>query len=185
MRIISGRFKSRKIYSPAAGKNKSRGEIRPTSDKARETVFDILNSRLDLTGCSCLDLFAGTGAYGFECLSRGASFVNFVDTSRVALNLIKKTSGELGLNDKVSITRSEAIKFLKENKIESDAVFADPPYDYKALPELSVCVFENDFKFFVLETGKQFEMNYDANRYDCIERRVGEAFFKIFINKQI
>ena len=185
MRIISGIFKSRKIHSPAAGKNKRGGEIRPTSDRARETIFDILNSRFDLTGCSCLDLFSGTGAYGFECLSRGAAFVSFVDLSKVAADLIKKTSGELGVEDKVVVTRSDAIKFLKENKIETDVIFADPPYDYKLLNEFSERVFDNDFKIFVLEAGEQKDINYETKIYDCIERRVGEAFFKIFINKQI
>ena len=83
MRIIAGLFKSRKIYSPVTGNNNKPGDIRPTSDRARETVFDILNNRFDFSGFSCLDLFAGTGAFGFECLSRGAGFVNFVDYSGV------------------------------------------------------------------------------------------------------
>ena len=89
------------------------------------------------------------------------------------------------MEDKVVVTRSDAIKFLKENKIETDVIFADPPYDYKLLNEFSERVFDNDFKIFVLEAGGQKDINYETKIYDCIERRVGEAFFKIFINKQI
>lgn len=184
MRIIAGLFKSRKIHSPVIKRLKGRGSIRPTSDRARETVFDILNNRFDFTGFSCVDLFAGTGGYGFESISRGASFVNFVDSSPLAVDLIKKTSGELGVNDNTMITKLDAIKFLKENSMEFDAYFADPPYSYESLSELLTCAFKNNFKFFVLETGKLFEMNYDAKRFDCIDRKVGEAFFKIFITNQ-
>ena len=82
MRIISGSAKGRKLFSPISGSK----AIRPTSDRAREALFNIIGSRV--MGCSVLDLFAGTGAFGCEALSRGAAEATFVDKSRVALELV-------------------------------------------------------------------------------------------------
>ena len=73
--------------------------LRPTSDRARETLFDILINYIEFDSLRCLDLFTGTGALGFEALSRGAGFCCFVDVSKEALNSVKKTADELGCNE--------------------------------------------------------------------------------------
>lgn len=123
MRVISGRLKGRKLTSI-----KGYG-IRPTSDKLKESIFDILGN--DFDGRVVLDLFAGTGSLGIEALSRGALTVVFVDTHPYSIAVIKKNLVELGLLNCAKIFKRNplrGLKFLKKISPNFDFIFLDPPY---------------------------------------------------------
>ena len=126
MRIVAGRFKGAALAAP-----KSQA-TRPTSDRLRETVFNILAHGLDvdLEGLRVLDLFAGTGALGFEALSRGARHCTFIEEGAEARGIIRRNMESLGLNGVAKIFRRDATRLGGAGTIEPfDLVFADPPYD--------------------------------------------------------
>src|SRR5204862_5916295 len=122
MRIIAGQYRGRVLKSPPSM------QIRPTSDRLRETLFNVLTPRLD--EARFLDLCAGSGAVGIEALSRGASFVTFVDRSRRSCQLIEANLGLCRVPDEQrEIYCSEASEFLRQTKAEQwDIIFFDPPY---------------------------------------------------------
>jgi len=127
VRVIAGKFRSRPLRS-------LRGtEIRPTSDRLRETLFDVLTAGNPqaLEGSVWVDLFAGTGAVGIEALSRGAARVYFVESSRQAAELIRKNLSSLGISEGFEILQREssrAIAGLVTGTIKPDYIFLDPPY---------------------------------------------------------
>ncbi|WP_428688138.1 16S rRNA (guanine(966)-N(2))-methyltransferase RsmD [Roseibium sp.] len=126
MRIVAGRFKGAALAAP---KSQS---TRPTSDRLRETVFNILVHGLDvdLDGARVLDLFAGTGALGFEAISRGARHCTFIEEGAEARGVIRRNMETLGLNGAAKIFRRDATRLGSAGTIEPfDLLFADPPYD--------------------------------------------------------
>ena len=127
MRIIAGEFKGRRLKAP-------RWEgLRPTSDKLRETLFNILAPRIE--GARVLDLFAGTGAVGLESLSRGAAVAVFIDHDRRAAGLIAENAHLCGAENRCAIIRARAEHALEQH-IEHgpfDIVVLDPPYDFEPL----------------------------------------------------
>ena len=126
MRIVAGRFKGAALAAP-----KSQA-TRPTSDRLRETVFNILAHGLDvdLDGTRVLDLFAGTGALGFEALSRGARHCTFIEEGAEARGVIRRNMEALGLNGASKIFRRDATRLGSAGTIEPfDVIFADPPYN--------------------------------------------------------
>jgi 16S rRNA (guanine(966)-N(2))-methyltransferase RsmD len=187
LRIISGKYRSRKINSPADSKDCSyskKSSLRPTSDRARESLFNILFNIIDFDRTQCLDLFAGTGAFGFESISRGAEKCDFVDVSRKSSELIERTSKELVCEDKVKFYREDALSFMKRIGKYYDIVFADPPYLYDEYEELVSSVLAKEFSIFVIESGRNYAFKYDIKKYDIIERKIGITNFKIFITKE-
>jgi 16S rRNA (guanine(966)-N(2))-methyltransferase RsmD len=100
--------------------------LRPTPDRVRETVFNWLGQ--DLSGRSCLDLFAGTGALGFEAASRGAARVTLVERDRAACEAIERAAARFGA-DRLEIVRADALQFVARGPARYDVVFLDPPYD--------------------------------------------------------
>ena len=120
LRIIAGEFKGRRIKTPA-------GKVRPTSDRVREAWFSILQQ--SIPEARVLDLFAGSGALGFEALSRGAVSVDFVDNSKASLATIRDNATTLNVGDRVTIHRSDALLFAERlQPALYDVAFADPPY---------------------------------------------------------
>lgn len=130
MRIISGTFRSRTLEAPKGDKT------RPTSDRARETLFNILVNLVDLEDANVLDLFAGSGAFAFEALSRGAESATCVDSSADAITAIKTNASKLGVDPKSF--RLDVYKWLESAEGQYDIIFADPPYDDPKLPEILV-----------------------------------------------
>jgi 16S rRNA (guanine966-N2)-methyltransferase len=129
MRISSGTFKGRKIGSRKAFRGKAGDELRPTSAKVREAIFDIL--RNDISGAVFLDLYAGTGTVALEALSRGAKKAYLVESNPVRYRALNETIDRLGLQEKASSFREEALRFLSRaagSGIDFDIIFADPPY---------------------------------------------------------
>ena len=128
MQIISGVARGRKLKEPLGDK------IRPTSDKVKESVFNII--QFDIEGRRVLDLFAGTGQFGIEALSRGARSVTFVDSSTESIRLIRENLKICNLTEKASIYTRDALRFIEGDET-FDLIFIDPPYD-SALAKMAV-----------------------------------------------
>lgn len=124
MRVIGGAFKRSAIYGPDAGDK----TIRPTHDRTRENVFNILAPVIE--GAEVLDLFAGCGSIGIEALSRGARRVVFVENSGAGARLIRKNVEHFGAGDRCSVMNLDAIRYLRRlgEKEQFDVVYIDPPY---------------------------------------------------------
>jgi len=119
VRVIAGLWRSRLIEFPSVA------GLRPSPDRVRETLFNWLGR--DLTGMVCLDLFAGSGALGFEALSRGAASVVMVEKNPVAVNALRKNAQTLGATN-LSIVRGDALEFARGARSRFDIIFIDPPY---------------------------------------------------------
>ena len=172
MRIISGIYKGRVLKSPSGNK-----AIRPTTDRARETLFNILANRMNFENKICLDLFCGTGSFGFEFLSRGGSKCTFVDRD---IRVIKKNAEMLKPTGDIKIIRDDAIHFLISQKDnESDIAFADPPYSYKKYENL-LNEMSKYKTLFILEHDKSL---MDFNQYKnniILQKKIGISFFSFF-----
>ena len=120
MRIISGKYKGRRFYAP---KNLP---TRPTTDMAKEALFNILNNQYYFDELNVLDLFAGIGSISFEFASRGAQQVISVDKHPKCIRFIDKTAKELGLS--IQTVKADVFKYLEKKKLTADIIFADPPY---------------------------------------------------------
>lgn len=127
MRITGGRLVRRRFLVPPMV---DEGTVRPTPDRVREAVFSMLLA--DLPGAKVLDLFAGSGAHGFEALSRGASFVRFVEKDPRVSAIIKENIEALGLEEVCALETVDVLKFINNQSIEPmDIIFVDPPYTLK------------------------------------------------------
>ncbi|PCI33441.1 MAG: 16S rRNA (guanine(966)-N(2))-methyltransferase RsmD [Alphaproteobacteria bacterium] len=139
MRIIGGAYRGRKLISPA---NKG---IRPTSDRMRETIFNILShSGTGLEGARVLDVFAGSGAMGLEALSRGAAHVTFFDKDRSSLQLVKKNIALIGAGDKSKVKPVTAPTFPRA-QAPYDFIFLDPPFDLNIIGDCLDRLYDNGY----------------------------------------
>jgi len=120
VRIIGGHYRRRLLDFPGSA------GLRPTPDRVRETLFNWLGQ--DLPGWTCLDLFAGSGALGFEAASRGAGRVVMIERERAALEALEKNRAVLGANQ-VEILRADALAWLANSRESFDLIFVDPPFD--------------------------------------------------------
>ena len=137
MRIISGKAKGTKLYT-LKGNN-----TRPTSDRAKEALFNIVGA--DIIGCNFLDLFSGSGAIGLEAASRGAENVILVDKSNDAIDIIKRNVEKTHLKEKTQIYNLDYNKVLKTKiKEKQDYIFLDPPYESNLLYKSILEILEND-----------------------------------------
>lgn len=182
VRIITGKYKGRLLRI-------SKGvDIRPTSDRVKETLFNILSSRIEFENLVVLDLFAGTGALGFEALSRGAGKVFFVDNYRKALNVISENAQALGCTDKVIIINDDVLNFIEYADEKFDLIFADPPYMYRHIDELVYKIWErkllSEIGFFSLEHDSGILFTSDAVPFEIEARReFGRTAITIFKHK--
>ncbi len=189
MRIIGGKFRSRRVHSNKEPNNCGRENIsgyRPTTDRARETLFNVLNNIIDFDMARSLDLFAGSGAIGFEFLSRGAASCDFVENATKQINNIQKTAGELGCSEQVNIISENVMGFLKRNGEGLgyyDIIFADPPYGYEFYNELMQGVLNMKFGIFVLEHSGESAGMFNVNDFEIIEKKIGMTNFTILNRK--
>jgi 16S rRNA (guanine966-N2)-methyltransferase len=135
VRIIAGRFRGRTLAS--VGKGDVAAHLRPTTDRVRESLFNVLMHRHSLDGARVLDLFAGTGALGLEALSRGAAHVTFVDDGRVASQLIRKNIELIRGEPVTDLVHRDATRLGSCAVAPFDLVFLDPPYG-KGLGQLAL-----------------------------------------------
>lgn len=129
MRIISGKYGRRRFDVP---KNIT---ARPTTDFARENIFNVLENIASFDDKSACDLFAGTGAVSFEFLSRGCNYVTAVEKAPVQSAFIKKVAEILG-DQNIHVVRADVFKFIQDNALAYDFIFADPPYDHPRFDEI-------------------------------------------------
>lgn len=188
MRIISGKFKSRRINTKHKNLyciKSNFSDFRPTTDRAKEMLFNVLNNIIDFKHIRCLDLFAGSGSLGFEAISRGAQYCEFVENSAACISLIKKTADELDCNENINIIKQDVETYLKyrENNFY-DLIFADPPYSYINYTKLISLIMKLRFSVFALEYSLNENFIYDISSYEILEKRAGVARFKIFISKE-
>lgn len=136
MRIIAGQYGGLRLSPP------SNLPVRPTTDMAKEALFNILDNRLVLEGCDCLDLFAGTGNISFELASRGVQSVTSVDIHLKCLQFINDTAKRLKTGA-IRTHKADVLKYIATRKNQYDFIFADPPYDLSSLPQLANLIIEN------------------------------------------
>lgn len=136
MHIIAGRFKGHTLYAPQGHRT------RPTTNRTREALFSLVESRLDLAEAEVLDLFAGTGALGLEAISRGASFVTFIEEKPDVLDYARDNAERLDVADQCLFIRQDAVAFLEDYSGPAvELIMADPPYTLDAmrrLPDLAL-----------------------------------------------
>jgi 16S rRNA (guanine(966)-N(2))-methyltransferase RsmD len=182
VRIITGKYKGRLLKL-------SKGvDIRPTSDRVKETLFNILSSRINFENLIVLDLFAGTGALGFEALSRGAERVFFVDNSGRALKAINENAQILGCVDKIVTINDDALSFIEYAGEKFDLIFADPPYMYPHINELVYKIWErrllSDIGFFSIEHDSGIIFSTESVPFEIVTRReFGKTAITIFKHK--
>jgi 16S rRNA (guanine966-N2)-methyltransferase len=179
MRIIGGEWGGRKIHPPS-----KMPYTRPTTDIAKEGLFNIIQSNRDLEGLKTLDLFGGTGSISFELASRGASDLTIVEKDSQMLAFIRKTAETLGLTQ-LKVVPSDVFRFLKNAKEQYDFIFAGPPYALDTIDQIPEWVVAGN----LLKTNGWFVLEHTPrNRYSgyplfVSERNYGTTLFSIFINK--
>lgn len=149
MRIVGGEFGGRR-FSPPAGI-----PARPTTEVAKEGLFNILINSFDIDGIKTLDLFGGTGSISYELASRGAADLTLVERDAVTCDFIKKTIAALKLEDRMHLIRGDVFKYIKNCTDKYDFIFAGPPYALMQIDDLPLLVFEKELLnpggIFVLE----------------------------------
>tara|TARA_R110002073_G_scaffold17446_4_gene65665 strand:- start:12048 stop:12584 length:537 start_codon:yes stop_codon:yes gene_type:complete len=137
MRIISGLYKGRRITAP------KKLPVRPTTDMAKEALFNILNNRYYFDEISVLDLFAGTGNISYEFASRGTEHITSIDKDFGCTKFIAKTSSEFNFD--IQVIKADVFKYLETTKQKHTVIFADPPYDFDidAFSKIPELVFQN------------------------------------------
>lgn len=177
MRIVSGFLKGRRFTPPTQIK------ARPTTDFAKEGLFNLLANRIDLEDIAVLELFAGSGSIGLEFVSRGAKIVTGVEMSAQHISYIKKICHELGVNN-YYLQRADVFKFLEHASGTYAVIFADPPYQLKELPTLPTIIFEKQLLapngLFILEHGKEHQ--FSTHPHFVEERKYGNVHFSFFSN---
>jgi len=181
LRIIGGTWRGRKL-SFADGKS-----LRPTLDRVRETLFNWL--QFDLAGARCLDLFSGSGALGFEALSRGAEFVTMLDTNPTAIKQIKHNLQLLDCN-RAEVLSLDALEFLKcqGNRKTYNVVFLDPPFQQNLLSNCCQALEQYHFlsagAFIYIEAEKQLQLSELPQSWQLLkEKKAGQLKYYLFQNE--
>ena len=176
MRIISGKYKSRRITAP---KNLP---ARPTTDIAKEALFNIINNNYYFNSLSVLDLFAGIGSISFEFASRGTEEIISVDQHYNSLKFIQNIANELDFN--IQTIKSDVFKYIQKTTLKHDIIFADPPYDFSKDQFVNIItpVFDNDLLnengMLVIEHSKHTDLS-DIKNFNY-SKRYGGSMFSFF-----
>ncbi len=180
MRIIAGKYKSRVISVPNSKL------IRPTTDRVRETIFNILQNFISFENIKVLDVYAGSGSFGLECLSRGAKSIDFVEKNYQIFGTLKKNISSLKEENSCKIFKMEALKFslLKEHD-SYDLIFADPPFYkhdiYQVVNNLLNNNFLNNNSFMLVERSIQTE-DSDVKNFGIESfKRIGDTCLYKFV----
>ena len=175
MRIITGKYKGRHFDIPRSFK------ARPTTDFAKENIFNVLSHYIDFEDATALDLFSGTGSITLELLSRGCSHVISVEADRDHHRFIQDCLKKLDTHDAIPL-RGDVFRFLKSCKQQFDFIFADPPYALKELPTIPDLIFEKallkEGGVFVFEHGKDYD--FSAHPHFAEHRSYGSVNFTLF-----
>jgi 16S rRNA (guanine(966)-N(2))-methyltransferase RsmD len=175
MRIIGGQFSKRVIHPP---KNLP---VRPTTDLAKESLFNILRNKTDFQGKTALDLFSGTGSLAYEFVSRGCDKVVAVDLNFQCVQFIKKTAAEYKMTNLIAV-RSEVFRFIKTTPHKFDLIFADPPYQLEEIPLISKLVFDYNLLkengIMIIEHPR--EVDFSKEEHFSEHRKYGQVNFSFF-----
>lgn len=176
MRIISGKYKGRRIMPP---KNLP---VRPTTDMSKEALFNVLNNHFNFSELKILELFAGTGSISYEFASRGSAPILCVDGDMGCVNFIKKTAKEFDFD--ITALKSEVFKFLEKHTGNYDIIFADPPYgmEQKEFEKIVELIFENELLdeegMLVVEHSKYTKLDQMSNF--SFQKSYGGSVFSFF-----
>jgi len=180
MRIISGKFGGRRINPPA-----NMPYTRPTTDIAKEGLFNILQTRVHFEDIKTLDLFGGTGSISYELASRGANDLTIIEKDPKMYEFIKKTAGELKLQN-FKVLKLDVFKYIDQCADKFDFIFAGPPYALGNIDDLPKLIFEkqllNSKGWFVLEHTPRND--YKKFPFYATERNYGTTIFSIFIENR-
>lgn len=180
MRIIGGEHGGRRINPPA-----KMPYTRPTTDVAKEGLFNIIQNNLEIDGMKTLDLFGGTGSISYELASRGAADLTIVEKDTAMFEFIRKTSTDLKLEN-FKVIKMEVFKFIDNCADQFDFIFAGPPYALNTIDELPKKIVEKQLLkpngWFVLEHTPR--NNYEGYPLFVTARNYGTTIFSIFVNKQ-
>lgn len=175
MRIISGKYGRRRFDVP------TNITARPTTDMARENLFNVLGNIIDLEDKTVLDLFAGTGAMSFEFLSRGCVHVTAVEKARIQAEFIKKVQKQLN-DENLTLIRGDVFKFLATCRQSFDIIFADPPYDLPRFGEIPQMVLNSPLvhegTLFIMEHPREYD--FSALPHFSQQRVYGKVNFTLF-----
>ncbi|ULQ57725.1 RsmD family RNA methyltransferase [Flavihumibacter rivuli] len=179
MRIISGKLGGRKVNPPA-----KMPYTRPTTDIAKEGLFNILQNNLEFEGIKTLDLFGGTGSISYELASRGAADQTIVEKDPSMYSFIKKTAAEFGL-DHLKVVKMDVFKFIETCNDQYDLIFAGPPYALEAIDDIPRKIVQHQLLkpngWFVLEHTPR--NHYQGFEKFVSERNYGTTVFSFFINR--
>lgn len=176
MRIVSGIHKGKKIFAP------KKLPVRPTTDFAKEALFNILHNNYHFSGVTVLDLFSGTGNISYEFASRGAESIIAVDSHLECVRFINKTTEELDLP--ITTVKSDVFKYLSATPVTSDIIFADPPYNFEvdSLQQLVTTTFENNLLkeegVLIIEHSKKMDLS--SLEHFSEARKYGNSMFSFF-----
>jgi 16S rRNA (guanine(966)-N(2))-methyltransferase RsmD len=175
MRIISGSHKGR-VLRPPQGL-----PVRPTTDMAKESLFNILNNYIDFESVNVLDLFAGTGNISLEFASRNAISVLSIDLNVRCTDYISKTAADFKFSN-LAVIRANVLAFLARSTGKYDVIFADPPYDMADREKIPALIFDNNWLaeegYFIMEHDKY--LSFKDHPYFSEERRYGKIHFSFF-----
>lgn len=179
MRIISGTHKGRPINPP------NNMPVRPTTDMAKESLFNVLNNYLDFSELDVLDLFAGTGGISFEFASRGAKQVTSVDIHVKCYDFIKKTAVAMNF-PMIHTVKANVFQYIKMVKRKYNLIFADPPYDLENIETIPESIFENQLLlpegWLIIEHSK--DLHFESHPYFFQRRTYGKVNFSFFVNSE-
>ncbi len=177
MRIIGGKFKGRRFNPPA-----DNWPTRPTTDYAKEALFNILNNQLDFEASKVLDLFGGTGSHSYEFISRGCEDVTYVDKFADAVRFVRKTSQILGIEAQLKIFQMDVFDYIGFTKEQYDYIFAGPPYALPTIDTIPDLIFEKNLLLpdgmFVLEHNPYNDFLNHPHLVDV--RNYGKTLFSFF-----
>ena len=180
MRIISGKFKGRKFFPPA-----DKWPTRPTTDFAKEGLFNILTNHFDFEDIEVLDLFGGTGNHTYEFVSRGCNSVTYVDKHPPAVKFVKEAAKILDIEQNIFINQGDVFMFIDRCKKQFDYIFAGPPYGLPALDSIPDKIFAQNLLrgegWFVLEHNPNHNFTNHPNFFDV--RNYGKTIFTFFKNR--
>lgn len=177
MRIISGQYGGRVIHPPMKG-----WPTRPTTDLAREALFNILQNTIDLDQARVLDLFGGTAAISMECISRGCKDVTYVEQYGKCISWVKELMATFALEGRLLIRKNDVKRFLLSEQGTYDLVFADPPYELPWLDQLPALIFDRQLVrpdgLVVIEHSAATDLSEHPN-YEK-SKKYGQTMFSFF-----
>lgn len=175
MRIISGRFKGRRFDPP------SNITARPTTDFAKESLFNLINNEMDIEGITALDLFSGTGSISYELASRNALHITAIEMSEKHISYIRKMCTDLKI-DNIRVMRQDVFRYLTSTQTSFDFIFADPPYQLENITDIPDLVFKhnhlNKNGLLIVEHGAKTSFENHPNFVD--HRNYGNVHFSFF-----